>query len=365
MRIFPSQSAVMNRNVGSTASFTMVASNPVMLDQRRPVVHGRAAERIDADFHAGGFDQRHVDGIAEIGDIGADIVVQMRRGRLAGARIRHPRHALHVGFHVGVGGLFDLGGHVGIGRAAMRRVVFVAAILGRIVRGRDDDAIGKPAGAALVVAQDRMRDDRRRRIAAALVDHDVDAVGGKYLHRARQRRLGQRMGIDADEQRAGQPGLAAVVADRLRRRQDMVFVERVLQRRPAMPRGSEGDALGGIGRIGFAGEIRRDQPRHIDEGGGIDRFAGGGIGGSHMTSRDGWFTGLYGGSAAAWAKIEHGVTGASRSAGSVNAALPRQFRWQPCAKYGLVRHCAARPDADAAHCASEVKLQSIKPPSMP
>ena len=176
----------------------------VMFDQRLPVMNGGAAERIDADFHARRFDQRHVDGIAEIGDIGTDVVVQMRRGGLAGALVRKPRNALHVGLHIGVGGLFDLARHVGVGRTAMRRIVFVAAILGRIVRRRDDDAIGKPAGSALVVAQDRMRDDRRRRVAAALVDHDVDAVGGKHFHRAGQRRLGERMGIDADEQRARQ-----------------------------------------------------------------------------------------------------------------------------------------------------------------
>ena len=226
----------------------------------------------------------------------------MRRGRLAGALIRHPRNALHVGFHVGVGGLFDLGRHIRVGRATMRRVVFVSAIFRRIMRRRDDDAIGKSAGPTLVVAQDRMRDHGRRRVAAALVDHDVDAVGGKHFHRTHQRRLGERMGIDADEQRTGQPGFAAVVADRLRRRQDMIFVERVFQRSPAMARGSEGNALGGIGGIRFRRKIGRYQLRHVDKGGGIDRFAGSGIGGSHMTSRNGWFAGLYV-EAMAWAKL--------------------------------------------------------------
>ena len=213
--------------------------------------------------------------------------MQMRRRRLAGALIRHPRNTLHAGFHIGVRGLFDLAGHVGIGRAAMRRIVFVAAILGRIVRRRDDDAVGEPACPALVVAQDRMRDDGGRRVAAARVDHDVDAVRGKYLHRAGQRRLGQRMGIDADEQRPGQSGFAAVIADRLRRRQDVVFVEGIFQRRAAVTRCAEGNALGGIGRIGLGGKIRRHQSRHVDESGRIDRFACGRIGGSHMTSRKG------------------------------------------------------------------------------
>ena len=168
----------------------------------------------------------------------------------------------------------------------MRRIIFVAAILGRIMRRRDDDTIGKAARPALVVAEDRMRDDRRRRIAAALVDHDVDAVGGKHLDRARQRRLGQRMGIDADEQRPGQAGFAAMIADRLRRRQDMVFVERVFQRRPAMPRGAEGHALGGIGRIRLCGEIGRHQSRDVDERSRIDWFASSRIRGSHGASHE-------------------------------------------------------------------------------
>ena len=168
----------------------------------------------------------------------------------------------------------------------MRRIVFVAAVLRRIVRRRDDDAVGEAIRSALVVAQDRVRDHRGRRIAAAIVDHDLDAVGGKHLDGAGQRRLGQRVGIDADEQRAGQAAGAAVIADRLRRGQDMVFVEGIPERRAAVARGAEGHALQRIGRVGLVGEIGRHQSRNIDERSGIDRFACGGIGGSHMTSRE-------------------------------------------------------------------------------
>ena len=78
-----------------------------------------------------------------------------------------------------------------------------------------------------------------------------------------------------------------MVADRLGRRQNVVLVERILQRRAAMAGGAEGDALGGIFRIRLAGEIGRYQPGHIDEGSGIDRLADGGILGSHVTSQDG------------------------------------------------------------------------------
>ena len=50
----------------------------IALDDRLPVVHGRAAQRIDADVDAGRSHQRQIDAVAEIGHIGADVVVQMR-----------------------------------------------------------------------------------------------------------------------------------------------------------------------------------------------------------------------------------------------------------------------------------------------
>ena len=77
------------------------------------------------------------------------------------------------------------------------------------MRRRDHDAVGEAALAALVVGQDRMRDHRRRRVAVMLVDHHLDAVGREHFERARQRRLGQRMGVDADEQRSVDAACAA------------------------------------------------------------------------------------------------------------------------------------------------------------
>jgi hypothetical protein len=41
-----------------------------------------------------------------------------------------------------------------------------------------------------------------------------------------------------------------------------------------MAGGAESDALGGDGRIRLAGEIGRHQPRHVDQQGRIDGFAG-------------------------------------------------------------------------------------------
>ena len=102
-----------------------------------------------------------------------------------------------------------------------------------------------------------------------------------------------------------EPGFAAVVADRLRRRQDMVFVEGVFSDDPRWPEVPKATRWVGSDGSGFRREIGRHQLRHVDKGGGIDRFAGSGIGGSHMTSRNGWFAGLYV-EAMAWAKL--GIT---------------------------------------------------------
>ena len=245
----------------------------IALRDRLPEMHGGAAERIDADLDAGGLDQRHVDDIVEIGDIGADIVVAMDQRRFARLVVIHPRDALHGVFQIRVGALLDHAGRVGVGGPAMRRIVFVAAILRRIVRRRDHDAVGMAAAASLVVGEDRMRDDRRRRVAAVFVDHDLDAVGGKHFHRAGQRRLGQRVGVDADEQRPGQPGGLAIVADRLRGREDVVLVERGLQRRAAMAGGAERDALRWIVGVGLAGKIGGHEPRDVRQRACGDRLA--------------------------------------------------------------------------------------------
>ena len=88
-------------------------------------------------------------------------------------------------------------------RAAMRWIIFEATVFRWIVRRRADDAVGEAAAAAFVVEQDRMRYRRCRRVFAARRDHHVDLVGRQHLQRALEGRLGQKMGIAANEQRPG------------------------------------------------------------------------------------------------------------------------------------------------------------------
>ena len=50
-----------------------------------------------------------------------------------------------------------------------------------------------------------MGDDRRRRVAAAALDPDLHAVGREDLERGDEGGLGQGVGVDAEEERAGDP----------------------------------------------------------------------------------------------------------------------------------------------------------------
>ncbi len=101
------------------------------------------AQRVDPDGHARRADRLHVDDIAEVGDIGTDIIVAVNADGLLRTAIRHSLHAPHLILQEGVGGALDHRRDIGVGRPAVRWIIFEAAILGRIVRRRDHHAIGK------------------------------------------------------------------------------------------------------------------------------------------------------------------------------------------------------------------------------
>ena len=90
--------------------------------------------------------------------------------------------------------------NVGIGRAAVGWVVFEAAIFGRIMRRRYDDAIGQVVSAAAVVNQNGVRDDRRRSDPVVWLDDGLDAVGRQHLKRGILRGTGERMRVLAHVQ---------------------------------------------------------------------------------------------------------------------------------------------------------------------
>ena len=91
----------------------------------------------------------------------------------------------------GVGAVLDPLRGSGVGWAAVGRVVLEAAIVGRIVGGRDDDAV--TLGLALVrcvVCQDGVRERRRGRVGKLVVDHHIDAIRGEHFERGGEGGLG-------------------------------------------------------------------------------------------------------------------------------------------------------------------------------
>ena len=246
----------------------------VALDDRLPILNSGAAQRVDPDAHARCADRFQIDDIGEVGDIGRDVVIGMNARRLAGALIGHAHDTIEFLDEEFVRGFLDPACHVDIRRAAVGRIVFEAAFVGRIVRGADHDPVREPRLTAQIVGQDRVRDHRRRRIAAVLVDHRFDAIRREHLDGGSESSFRQRVRVHAQEQRPVDAGVAAVKADGLGDGQDVRFVERGGKRRAAMPRGAECDALGGNRGVGYEREIGRHQAGNIDQQRRRDRLAG-------------------------------------------------------------------------------------------
>ena len=212
-------------------------------------------------MQAGAADRVEVDHRLEVVDVGAHVVAALHLGVLE----PDPLDALQVRLEQLVGGVLDRAGHVGVGGAAVRRVVLEAAVAGRVVRGRDDDAVGRPAPAAAVVGEDRVRDHRRRRGAVAGVEHDVDPVRAEHLDDRARRRLGERVRVAAEEERAVDALRLAVARDRLGDRQHVRLVERAGGRGATVPGGAERDALGLLRRVRALVVVRRDQRIDVDQ----------------------------------------------------------------------------------------------------
>ena len=159
----------------------------------------------------------------------------------------------------------DAVGDVAVGGAAVRGVVLEAAVAGRVVRRRDDDAVGEARVAGGVVRDDRARQRRRRRVLPVGLDPRVDAVRGQHLYRGAQR--GRRGGVRvrAQEQRAGDAGARAVIADRLCDRQDVGLVERAVLGGAAVAAGPERDALARVVGVGAAVVVGGDQAVDVDQ----------------------------------------------------------------------------------------------------
>ena len=237
---------------------------------RLPVAHARPAERVDAELQAGVADRVEVDHRAEFLDVGAHVIAAPHLRVL----VAHAPDAVEPRLEQRVGRLLDPAGHVGVGGPAVRRVVLEAAVAGRVVRRGDDDPVGGPATAAAVVGEDRVRDHRRRRRAVVGVDDDVDAVRAEDLDDRARGRLGERVRVAAEKQRAVDPLGLAVAADRLGDREHVRLVEGARGRGAAVAGGAEADALAGLGGVGLLVVVGGEQRIDVDQGGGVRQLTG-------------------------------------------------------------------------------------------
>ena len=233
----------MKRKVGSTLVVDHRQVEPVALGDGRPVGDARAAQRVHAEAQPAGADRLQVDDGGQVVDVGGDVVVRARRRRRP-ARTARARTPVEARVEQLVGLALDPRRDLGVGRAAVGRVVLEAAVLGRVVRRRDHDPVGgarRPPPRLWVRIACEITG--RRRVAVVGVDHHVHAVGGQHLEDRAEGRLGQRVGVAAEEQRAVDALRRAVVADGLADRQDVRLVERARRSRAAVARGAERDAL--------------------------------------------------------------------------------------------------------------------------
>jgi hypothetical protein len=114
----------------------------VVLGDRGPVVDAGAAERVGADLQPGGADGVEVDDGLEVVDVVRDVVEVLGVLQMEGPLEGGARNLLPPVDEVGVGAFGDPLRRLGSGRSAVGRVVFDAAVGGRIVAGGDDDAVG-------------------------------------------------------------------------------------------------------------------------------------------------------------------------------------------------------------------------------
>ena len=199
---------VNNRDVEAEAFF-----------DERPIVHACTPERVGTNAHPGTFDSGHVDDVLEVVDIVAAKIVGSHGHRLG------PLHLAIVVENQLVRPIGDPVRGIAVGRPAVRRVVFEAAIAGRIVAWGDHNSIGEICVPARVVGDDRMAERGSRHEVVKRINQHVDSVGHEHLERRRFGRSAESMGVAADEERPGDALPGSILHNRLGDRGNVGFVE--------------------------------------------------------------------------------------------------------------------------------------------
>ncbi len=139
----------------------------IPLRDARPIVHAGAAQGVDAHAYLGIANDIHVQDAAQVLNVVGYVVVRVGRCSAPCRAVRCSLDAECARPQQVVRPILDPFGDVRIRGTSICRVVLEAAIVGRIVRGRDDDAIGHTAAASAVVGENGMRDGGGRRVLIA------------------------------------------------------------------------------------------------------------------------------------------------------------------------------------------------------
>ena len=128
----------------------------VALRNGSPIVDARPTEGVHAQAKPRALDRRHIDDVPQIADVRVEIVVPVRGRGAQRLLVWDAFHACEAALHQFIRPGFDPAGDAAIGRSPSGGVVLESAVVRRIVRRRDDNAVGEPSarGAPAVVAQD-------------------------------------------------------------------------------------------------------------------------------------------------------------------------------------------------------------------
>src|SRR6266478_2170371 len=121
---------------------------------RLPIANGRATERVDTELESCAANRLHVHDVSQVIDVRRNEVMLMCCPRV---NCRGEWDALYVRVSRAqqrVCALLNPIRHVAICRSAVRWVVLESAVLRRVMRRGDDDAVSEPIGAAAVMHED-------------------------------------------------------------------------------------------------------------------------------------------------------------------------------------------------------------------
>ena len=197
--------------------------------------------------------------------VGSDKVLGMRGRGLEGSIETDALNAFVTAAQQLVRAVLNPVGDIGVGRSAVRRIVFDTAVGWRVVRWGDDDAVSKSFRPSPVVSRNGVRNDRSRREAVIALEKCLDPICGQNLQCDSLRRPGKRVSVFAHKQRASYSLAVPVFADGLSNGKDMRLGKRRVRTGAAMPACAEADELVRVGGIGLSFVEGSFEPADVDQ----------------------------------------------------------------------------------------------------